>query len=516
MEEILLELQNITKVYPGGVVANRDICLRVKKGEIHALIGENGAGKSTLMHLIYGILSPTGGRMLWKGEDVRFSSSKDAIEKGIGMVHQHFMLVPSFTAAENLCLGAEPYRFGRFDSKKAIEDTKRLSEKYHFSIDPMERADGMSLAAKQKLEILKALYRGAEFLILDEPTAVLTPQETQELFRELKLLKKQGYTILFISHKLKEVMELADTLTVLRDGRTMGTYEASGMEEEEISRLMVGREVQLFVERQGEPFGDVILRVRGVYGGAHERTRLKDISFTVRQGQILGIAGIEGNGQTELAETIWGVRKASKGSIQLRGEEISRLSVRDRQKKKLSYVSEDRLRYSTAPKMSLEENAISKLYRSPLFSRSLLMDGKKVGLYAKKLLDGFQVKYKTQKDSVSSLSGGNIQKLVFGREFDFDPEVLLLNQPTRGIDVGAIELIRKKIMELKKDGKAILLISADLNEVMALSDSILVMNGGRLTGFIKDASVISEEELGLYMLGVKEDTAERIGEAYDA
>ena len=511
----ILEARNITKVYPGGVVANHNVNLSVKKGEIHALVGENGAGKSTLMKMLFGMLAPTEGQIFVDGKEVHFTSSGDAIAAGLGMVHQHFMQVPSMTVAENLILGAETGSPFKVDRKKAVEITRELSERYNLKVEAEEKVEDISLAMRQKLEILKALYRGAHILILDEPTAVLTPQETEELFEQLLLLKESGHTIIFISHKLNEVKALCNRMTILRDGKTMGTYEISDLDEHEISRLMVGREVSLDIEKAEADFGKTVFSVKDlVYADQFGKTRLDHVSFSIKEGQILGIAGIDGNGQSELVEAIVGTLKLQGGQVRLNGEDLTGASVLKRQEAGISHVSEDRMRYGSAPKLSLEDNAISKVYYTGQLKSRGLIDSKKVNGFANRILKEFLVKYDNSKQSVSELSGGNVQKLIVGREFDYDPDLLIMNQPTRGIDVGAIEFIRKKIVDMRARKKAILLVSADLSEILSLSDTILVMHEGRIVGHISDVKNTSENDLGLYMLGVKEDSKEQIGGAY--
>ena len=511
----ILEARNITKVYPGGVVANHNVNLSVKKGEIHALVGENGAGKSTLMKMLFGMLAPTEGQIFVDGKEVHFTSSGDAIAAGLGMVHQHFMQVPSMTVAENLILGAETGSPFKVDRKKAVEITRELSERYNLKVEAEEKVEDISLAMRQKLEILKALYRGAHILILDEPTAVLTPQETEELFEQLLLLKESGHTIIFISHKLNEVKALCNRMTILRDGKTMGTYEISDLDEHEISRLMVGREVSLDIEKAEADFGKTVFSVKDlVYADQFGKTRLDHVSFSIKEGQILGIAGIDGNGQSELVEAIVGTLKLQGGQVRLNGEDLTGASVLKRQEAGISHVSEDRMRYGSAPKLSLEDSAISKVYYTGQLKSRGLIDSKKVNGFANRILKEFLVKYDNSKQSVSELSGGNVQKLIVGREFDYDPDLLIMNQPTRGIDVGAIEFIRKKIVDMRARKKAILLVSADLSEILSLSDTILVMHEGRIVGHISDVKNTSENDLGLYMLGVKEDSKEQIGGAY--
>ena len=514
-EKEILRVSNLCKVYPGGVVANHNVNISVNKGEIHALIGENGAGKSTLMKMLFGMIAPTSGEIFIKGKKAIYSSSKDAIAQGVGMVHQHFMLVPSLSVAENLVLGNEPGAAGFVNKSKAIEIAKELSNKYNLKIDAEETVRNISLAMKQKLEILKALYRGAEILILDEPTAVLTPQETEELFEELKLLRANGHTIIFISHKLNEVKELCDRLTVLRDGKTMGTYSVSELTEKDISRLMVGRDVNLDIQKEEIQAGKPILKVKDLqYTNKFGKKMVNGVSFTIKEGQILGIAGIEGNGQSELVSLIVGALAAENGTLTFKGKELNKLSILKRQELGISHVSEDRMIYGSAPSLTIEDNAISKIYNSPELKKRGLIDLKKVKTFTENLVKEFQVKHDSINQKIKELSGGNIQKVIVGREVLYNPDLLIINQPTRGIDVGAIEFIRKKIVELRAAKKAILLVSADLNEVISLSDSIIVMNEGKIVGYIEDAKNVTEDELGLYMLGVKEDSPSVLGGAY--
>ena len=377
-QEIILEARNITKVYPGGVVANHNVNLQIKKGEIHALVGENGAGKSTLMKMLFGMLAPTEGQIFVDGKEVHFSSSSDAIAAGLGMVHQHFMQVPSMTVAENLILGAETGTAVKVDRKVAVRITTELSDKYNLKVEAKEKVEDISLAMRQKLEILKALYRGAHILILDEPTAVLTPQETEELFEQLKLLRENGHTIIFISHKLNEVKALCNRMTILRDGKTMGTYEISDLDEQEISRLMVGRDVSLDIEKEEMEFGKNVFSVKDlVYVDQFGKTRLDHVSFTIKEGQILGIAGIDGNGQSELVEAIVGTLKQQQGTITMNGKDISNAPVLARQEAGISHVSEDRMKFGTAPKLSLEDNAISKVYYTDKLKTHGLLDSKR-------------------------------------------------------------------------------------------------------------------------------------------
>ena len=419
------------------------------------------------------------------------------------------------TVAENLILGAEPRKNGLVDRKQAVKITEELSKAYNLTVDAKAQVENISLAMRQKLEILKALYRGAKILILDEPTAVLTPQETQELFEQLKLLREKGHTIIFISHKLNEVKELCNRMTILRDGKTMGTYEISDLSEQEISRLMVGRDVNLNMEKSAPHFGKTVVSVKDlVYVNQFGKQKVDHVSFSIREGQILGIAGIDGNGQSELVELIVGALKQSSGQIHLKGKDISKLPILKRQEAGISHVSEDRMRYGSAPKLSLEDNAISKIYYTNELKSYGLLSSRKIAAFTEKILKDFKVKYDHNKQSIGELSGGNIQKLIVGREYEYNPELLIINQPTRGVDVGAIEFIRKKILDMRERRKAILLVSADLSEILSLSDSILVMHEGKIVGYIEDAKTATENELGLYMLGVKQDSKEKLGGAY--
>lgn len=515
MNKEILRVSNLTKVYPGGVVANYNVNISVNEGEVHALIGENGAGKSTLMKMLFGMIPPTSGDIYVDGEKVNFSSSKQALEKGIGMVHQHFMLVPSLSVAENLILGHETSKGGFINLEDAVKQTEEISKKYNLKVDARAKVKDISIAMKQKLEILKALYRGAKILILDEPTAVLTPQEIEELFKQLKLLKKDGYTIIFISHKLHEIKALCDRLTVLRDGQTMGTYSVSELSEQEISKLMVGRDVNLDIEKTDRDFKEVVLKVDNLtVKNSFKNVVVDDMSFTVREGQILGVAGIEGNGQSELVNAIIGTNAITNGKVSLNNEDITNYSILKRQEMGISHVSEDRLAYGSAPNLSIEDNAISKIYASKELNNKGILNLNKVKEFTTNLVKEFIVKHDNTKQSIKDLSGGNIQKVIVGREFLYDPKLLIVNQPTRGIDVGAIEFIRHKILDMREKKKAILLISSDLGEVLSLSDSIIVMHEGKIVGYIEDAKNVTEEELGLYMLGVKKDNDEVIGGAY--
>ena len=511
--EYAVEMRGITKVYPNGIAANQDVDFCVRRGEIHALMGENGAGKSTLMKMLFGSEQPTSGEIFINGEKVNLSSPTVAISKGIGMVHQHFMLVPSLTVAENMVMGMAPKKAGIFiDRAKAIQITKEYAERFNLHVDPNAKVMDIPVGMKQKVEILKALVRGARILILDEPTAVLTTQETKELFRELINLKEQGYTIIFISHKLNEIMQITDRLSILRGGKYMGTHNTADVTPQEISRLMVGRDVVLSVQKdQAEPT-DTVLRVRDVeYVNDWGKKMLDKISFDLRRGEILGIAGVEGNGQKELVDMLFNLNRPNAGTITVNGENIIGLPQNKIREKHVSLVPEDRMLYGIAGAASIEENLISDRSGSKALNAGPLFRMKEIHKLSEGLVEQYQVLCKSPAQKVGMLSGGNIQKVVVAREFSNDPDLIIADQPTRGIDVGATEFIRKKLVELSRSGIAVLLISADLNEVMELSDSLIVMYGGRIAAYFEDTTELTDEIMGEYMLGLKTQEAEQIG-----
>lgn len=511
LSEEILTMKNITKVYPNGMVANKDVNFSVKAGEIHALMGENGAGKSTLMKILFGLERSEEGDILLNGQKTNIDSPSTAIKNGIGMVHQHFMLVPSLTVAENMVLGMEPKKNGLIDIEKAIKVTEEISKKYNLIVDPKAKVSDLPVGIKQKVEILKALLRGAEILILDEPTAVLTPQETKELFVELINLKKKGHTIIFISHKLKEIKEICDRITILRAGRSIGVYDVTKVSQEDISRLMVGRDVVLKIQKEKNNPSNVILKVNNInHTDETGKAILSNINFTVRKGEILGIAGVEGNGQRELIELITGLEKYHEGEISIDGQEIKNLSIKEIRSLGASHISEDRMVFGAAGEASIEENIISDRFDSKELNKGGLLSMSKIHSMVKELIKDYRVKCDNQDQPVKMLSGGNIQKVVVAREFSSNPKLIVANQPTRGIDVGATEFIHKKLVELRDEGTGVLLISADLNEAMELSDSLMVMYGGEIVAYFKDSSKVTEEELGKYMLGIKKQSPEEI------
>ncbi len=510
-EEYVVQMKNINKVYSNGVAANQGVDFNLKRGEIHALMGENGAGKSTLMKMLFGMEQPTSGEIIINGESTVLSSPSVAISKGIGMVHQHFMLVPSLSVAENMVLGMAPRKGIFIDKAKAIEITKENAEKYNLHVEPEMRVADIPVGMKQKVEILKALVRGAKILILDEPTAVLTAQETEELFKELKGLKEEGYTIVFISHKLNEIKEITDRLTIMRNGRSMGVYETKDVSKEDISRLMVGRDVVLNVQKDKAKPTDTVLKVRNLeYVNEWNKKMLNGISFDVRKGEILGIAGVEGNGQKELIDMLFSLDTPDSGTAEVNGKSIISIGQKKVRDAGVSLVPEDRMLYGIAGTASIEENVISDRAGSKELNSGPLFNMKAIHELSDKLIKEYTVLCKSSAQQVGMLSGGNIQKVVVAREFSNDPVLILADQPTRGIDVGATEFIRKKLVELSRSGIAVLLVSADLAEVMELSDSLIVMHDGKIAAYFEDTTTLTDEEMGEYMLGLKEQTPEEI------
>lgn len=509
MEKEILKMNRITKIYGNGVIANKDVSLTVNRGEIHALMGENGAGKSTLMKILFGFEEKDSGEILFDGQKLDGKKPAEIIECGIGMVHQHFMLVESLRVYENVILGMEPKKGLSTDKEAAIKMVKELSEKYNLSVDPMAKVSDISVGLKQKVELIKVLARNARLLILDEPTAVLTPQETEELFEQLLLLKKNGHTIIFISHKIKEVKQICDRITVLRRGRLVGTMDAANATEEEISKFMVGRDVVLKMDKKPAAFGETLLKVENLsFENKDKKKILKNVNFEVKRGQILGIAGVEGNGQNELAECIFGFHKGVEGKVLFEGKNLLEESIHQIRESGVSYIPEDRLSTGVATKVSIWENLVSDRIDSQLLRVKRLLSRKKIQELSRQLIKEYTILCRNENQEVGMLSGGNMQKVVVAREFSANPDLLIANQPTRGIDVGANEFIWKRIIELRDQGKAIMLVSADLNEVLELSDSIMVMCDGEVAGYFEDSRTVSEYELGLYMLGLKKQGQE--------
>ncbi len=505
--ESILQVNNITMVYPAGVVANRDVSVDVRDNTIHAIVGENGAGKSTLMKAIFGIIHPQEGEIIYKGKKVNFKNPDDAIKVGIGMVHQHLMLAPDLTVAENLILGVEPRKGTLFlDTDKALRITREVSEKYGLDVPADKKIKDLPIGVRQRVEILKALFRNAELLILDEPTAVLTPQETEILFKTLFKLKESGKTILFISHKLSEVKQLADRVTVMRDAKVITTEDAANLTEEEIAHLMVGRDINTERIPDPEEIGGVRLSAENISYVDDENIQvLRNVSFDIRAGEILGIAGVEGNGQTELIKILTGLLKPTDGIISMDGKNIAGLSPRQVRELGVSHIPEDRMENGVADIASLEENFIVDRYYKKEFSKYGKLNWKYIKEYSQKLIENFNILTQSSKTPAGSLSGGNIQKVVVARELSSDPQIIIAAQPTRGVDIGSEELIHDLLKKARDEGKAVFLISADLDEVLKLSSRIVVIYNGEITTHFEDVSKVTAKDLGPYMLGVKKE-----------
>ena len=497
----VVEMRTITVRFP-GVIANDNVNLDVYPGEILALLGENGAGKTTLMNVLYGLYKPDEGEIRIHGQPVSIANPNDAIKLGIGMVHQHFMLIAPFTVAENIVLGVEPVNVGgKLDMDKAIHDVEELSKQYGLVVDPHARIETISVGMQQRVEILKALYRGAEVLILDEPTAVLTPQEVDELAVIMRSLVRQGKSIIFITHKLREVIAISDRVTVLRRGKCVGTGETKNTTQEELAQMMVGRKVVLSVDKEPVKTGDTVLSVQNLHArGSRNLPALKGVSFDVKAGEIVGIAGIEGNGQCELVETLTGLRKATSGHIYVNGTNLANSNPRALIEEGVAHIPEDRQNRGLILDFTVAENFILRNYYKPPFAQGINLDYRKVHAHARELIEEFDVRTPSENVPVRSLSGGNQQKVVVARELSGEPQLLIASQPTRGLDVGAIEFVHRRLLAQRDQGKAILLISLELEEVMSLSDRILVIYEGQIVGEMTPDEA-TEGELGLLMAG---------------
>ncbi len=494
-----LEMRHITKRFP-GVVANDGIDLSIRPGEIHALLGENGAGKSTLMNILYGLHTPDEGEILMDGKPVQITGPADAIARGIGMVHQHFMLVPVFSVAENIVLGNETMANPLFlDVHKAEGRIRQLAQQLGFEIDPDATVGELPVGIQQRIEILKALYRGAKILILDEPTAVLTPQETVEIFQVLRRLANEGTSIVFISHKLYEVLEIADRITVIRRGKVVGEADPKTATEEKLAEMMVGREVSLVVEKGPAHPGDVVLEVADLVVADDRGTVVVDgASFEVRAGEILGIAGVAGNGQDELVEALNGLRKVRSGRFSLYGHDVTNHSSRELSERGVAFIPGDRQRYGLVLVYPVKDNLVLTDYYHPPFSHRGVINERAIDKRARELIPQFDIRTPSPDVPASTLSGGNQQKVIVAREFSRDLKLLVADQPTRGIDVGSIEFIHKQIVAKRDAGTAVLLVSAELDEIMELSDRIGVMYRGRLVAIL-DAETAEKEKVGLIM-----------------
>ena len=506
--EYVIEMLHITKEFP-GIKANDDITLQLKKGEIHALLGENGAGKSTLMSVLFGLYQPEAGEIRKNGVKVEINDPNDATALKIGMVHQHFKLVEVFTVLDNIILGAETTKLGFIQKKEARAKVQALSEKYGLHVDLDAKVEDITVGMQQRVEILKMLYRDNEILIFDEPTAVLTPQEIDELMATMREFAKEGKSILFISHKLNEIMEVSDRVTVLRKGKYVGTVNTSETNKQELSNMMVGRPVQLEVVKDEAKPTDEVLRVEhfSVPSRVHKRNAVDDVSFSVRKGEIVCVAGIDGNGQSELIYGLTGLDKSSGGKVTLCGEDITHSSIAHRGKN-MSHIPEDRHKYGLVLDFTLEQNMVLQRFQEPQFEKAGFINNAAVREYADELIDKFDVRSGQGAVTVArSMSGGNQQKAIIAREIDKDPKLLVAVQPTRGLDVGAIEYIHRQIVAQRDKGKAVLLVSLELDEVMNLSDRVLVMYEGEVVGEF-DPKTTTVQELGLYMAGARKQGKE--------
>jgi general nucleoside transport system ATP-binding protein len=505
-DDLVLEMRDIRKEFP-GVVANDSVSFDVRRGEVHALLGENGAGKSTLMNILYGLYKPDGGEILLNGKSISFSSAREAIEAGIGMVHQHFMLIPVMTVAENIVLGTEPVKGGvLLDEAVADRRVADMAKTFRFAVDPDALVEDISVGQQQRVEIMKALYRNADLLILDEPTAVLTPQEASDLFEILRTLQREGLSIIFISHKLNEVLEIADRITVLRRGRTIETVPREGATEESLAKAMVGREVLLRVEKTRADPGDVLLEVRDLHVRDDRGIeKVRGLSFDVRAGEIVGIAGVDGNGQTELIDALTGLQKIESGSAKIAGRELAHANAKDALDAGVGHIPEDRQQRGLVLEFSIAENTVLHDYAKPPIGRlGWLFPGRMINR-ARALIREFDVRGGGPYTLAGGLSGGNQQKLVAAREISRDPKVLIAAQPTRGLDVGAIEYLHRRLITERDEGRAILLVSLELEEILSLSDRILVIYEGEIVG--EHIGEVSEQQIGLEMLGGREKTA---------
>lgn len=497
----VIEMKNITKKF-GDFVANENIDLIVHKGEIHALLGENGAGKTTLMNVLYGLYEPTDGEIFINGKKVEITNPNVAIKNGIGMVHQHFMLVDKFTVVENIILGMESTNnFGVIDIDKATKEVKELSKKYGLHVEPDAKIEDISVGMQQRVEILKALYRGADILILDEPTAVLTPQEIEEIIQIMKNLTEQGKTIIIITHKLKEIKQSADYCTIIRRGKKIDTVKVDEVTEEELASMMVGREISFKVDKKEAEVGETVLEIENLIVKDNRKLNtVKGFSLKLHKGEILGIAGIDGNGQSELIEALTGLRNIESGKVSLRGKDITNLSPKEIMENGMSHIPEDRQKRGLVLDFTVAENMILENYHKEPFSQKGRLNHKNISKFAVELIDKFDVRPKNDKQIAGDLSGGNQQKVILAREITNDPEVLLAVQPTRGLDVGAIEYVHKYLVDQRDRGKAVLLVSFELDEIMNLSDRIAVIYDGKVVEIMNQEEA-DEKTIGYLMAG---------------
>ncbi|MFE8699140.1 ABC transporter ATP-binding protein [Cytobacillus sp. FJAT-54145] len=501
----VVEMLNIRKEFP-GIVANDNISLSLKKGEIHALLGENGAGKSTLMGVLFGMYQPEKGTIKVDGKEVKITNPNVANRLGIGMVHQHFKLVDNFTVTENIILGSEPLKGFVLDIDKAAKRIEELSKHYGLNVDPHAKIEDISVGMQQRVEIMKTLYREADVLIFDEPTAVLTPSEIDELMKIMRNLIKEGKSIIIITHKLKEIKAVADRCTVIRRGKSIGTVDVADASEASLAEMMVGRRVSFKVDKTESKVGNTVLKIDHLSVKSNRKVLgLKDFSLEVKEGEILGIAGVDGNGQTELIEAITGLRKAESGTVLLNDEEITNVSIRSRIDKGIGHIPEDRHKRGLVLDYTLQSNMVLEVYNKPPFAKFGLLNESEMKKYAKNILENFDVRSGEGADSIArTLSGGNQQKAIIGRELELNPKLLIAVQPTRGLDVGSIEYIHRRLIEHRDQGNAVLLVSLELDEVLKLSDRIAVINNGELVGIV-NAAETDENEVGLMMAGVSKE-----------
>lgn len=498
--ENVIEMRDITKVF-GGFVANDKINLHLRKGEIHALLGENGAGKSTLMNMLAGLLEPTSGEIAVNGQVVNLDSPSKAASLGIGMVHQHFMLVEAFTVAENIILGSELTKNGVLDIAGASKEIKALSERYGLAVDPSAKVADISVGAQQRVEILKTLYRGADILIFDEPTAVLTPSEIDELMAIMKNLVKEGKSIILITHKLDEIRAVSDRVTVIRRGKSIETVEIAGATNADLAEMMVGRSVSFKTEKQASKPKEVVLSIKDLVVNENRGVpAVKNLSLDVRAGEIVGIAGIDGNGQSELIQAITGLRKVESGSIELKGDSMVGLHPRQITELSVGHVPEDRHRDGLILEMMISENIALQTYYKEPHSKNGILNYSNITSYAKKLMEEFDVRAASELVPAAALSGGNQQKAIIAREIDRDPDLLIVSQPTRGLDVGAIEYIHKRLIEERDNGKAVLVVSFELDEILNVSDRIAVIHDGKIQGIVSPETT-NKQGLGVLMAG---------------
>lgn len=506
--ENVVEMRNVTKIF-GSFVANNQVNLQVRRGEIHALLGENGAGKSTMMNMLAGLLQPTSGDILLNGEVVQITSPTTANKLGIGMVHQHFMLVDAFTVTENIMLGSEISRFGVLDRKKAKEEIVKISEQYGLQVDPDAYVRDISVGMQQRVEILKTLYRGADVLIFDEPTAVLTPQEIEELIMIMKELIKEGKSIILITHKLDEIKAVADRCTVIRRGKYIGTVDVKDVTSQQLADMMVGRAVSFKTHKKDANPQEVVLSVQDLVVKENRGLEaVKGLSLEVRAGEVLGIAGIDGNGQSELVQALTGLRKVESGKVTLNGDDITNQRPRKITLEGVGHVPEDRHKYGLVLDMTLAENIALQTYFTDPLSKNGILNYNEINEYARDLMQEFDVRAASEIVPAKALSGGNQQKAIIAREVSRDPDLLIVANPTRGLDVGAIEFIHKRLIDQRDKMKAVLLISFELDEILNVSDRIAVIHGGKIVGIV-DSKETNEQELGLLMAGYSLEEARK-------